>query len=384
MTSIGSSPVREEIQDEVKNVLDKFVRIDELQAEASRTISQVTGAEAGCVTACAAAGISLGVASCITRTNIGKIRQLPNTEGLKDEVVVQKGHLVDFGAPVEQMIRIPGAKVVEIGIIDGSNTFELKDSIGEDTAATLFVESHHTTQYGNIPADDFIQISHEKNVPVIVDAAAEYNFNSYLDKGADLVTCSGHKFLQGLTSGLLAGKKKLIRACRLHQFGIGRTMKVGKEGIVSLIAALKTWDKRDLEKEKEETKKKSEQIVKRLEGTEGLETNCVKDVTLNPIIRVRLDVNPDKAIIDAYILSRELESSIPSIVTRSHHVEEGYLQLDTRFLNEKEIEFICKRIRNIMTKSKIKKEEIKRKHSPRESLKDKCWKSRMKWMEKGL
>jgi len=90
-----------------------------------------------------------------------------------------------------------------------------------------------------LPFITFLNIAHKKDFPVIVDAAAEYNFSDFISKGVDICTCSGHKFLFGSTSGLIAGKKELIEGCYLQNLGIGRAMKVGKEGIVRLIAALR-------------------------------------------------------------------------------------------------------------------------------------------------
>ena len=80
---------------------------------------------------------------------------------------------------------------------------------------------------------------------MIVDAAAEYDLRGFLEQGADLVIYSGHKFLGGPTSGLIAGRKDLVRSAYLQNIGIGRGMKVGKEGIVGVMAALEAWRARD-------------------------------------------------------------------------------------------------------------------------------------------
>jgi D-glucosaminate-6-phosphate ammonia-lyase len=107
------------------------------------------------------------------------------------------------------------------------------------------VVSHHTVQFGLIPFEEFVAVAHAKGVPVIVDAASEYDLKRFIAGGADLALYSAHKFLGGLTAGIVAGKKALVRAAYFQNGGIGRGMKVGKEGIVGAIAALEQWQQRD-------------------------------------------------------------------------------------------------------------------------------------------
>src|SRR6185437_15732386 len=103
------------------------------------------------------------------------------------------------------------------------------------TAAGVFVVSHHVVDYGQVPLKRFAELCHAKGVPVIVDAASEYDLHGFLASGADLVVYSAHKFLGGPTAGIVAGRKSLVRATFLQNCGIGRGMKVGKEGIAGAI-----------------------------------------------------------------------------------------------------------------------------------------------------
>lgn len=370
MTSLGGSCVRNDVVEEVSNVLSKWVEIDSLQERANQVIAKVTGAEAGFVTACAAAGITLGVAACMTGKNIGKVAQLPDTRDMKNEVILQKGHSINFGAKVSQMIRLSGAKCIEFGSLNGTSGFEMKEVINENTAAAVYVVSHHTSQFGMVPFSQFLEIAHENKIPVIVDAAAEYNFANFISRGADLVTCSGHKFLFGPTSGLIAGKRDLVEACHLHKLGIGRAMKVGKEGIVGLIAALKAWENRDLEREHEETCVKAKKVCNQLEEVNGINAIPVEDPTGNPVTRVQVNVNTKEAGIDAFILANELKEAKIPIITRSHHAEEGYFQLEMRFINDNNIDYICTEIKTILNKSQDEKDSLWNKYKPRIALWD--------------
>src|SRR5438128_10892299 len=187
MTALGASAVSPEVIAAAASILPHFVVMTELQAAASRSIADATGAEAGCVTACVAAGITLGVAACMTGIEMARIEQLPDTRGMKNEVLLQKGHNVNFGASVSQMIALSGARVLEVGNATSCGAYQLRGAIGPQTAAAVYVVSHHTVQSGLIDLSTFCATCHDAGVPVIVDAASEYNLRGFLSQGADLV-----------------------------------------------------------------------------------------------------------------------------------------------------------------------------------------------------
>ncbi|MET0428330.1 MAG: aminotransferase class V-fold PLP-dependent enzyme, partial [Microvirga sp.] len=247
MTSLGASIMVPEAVAAMAAIGPEFVEIDDLQKAASRTIARLTGGEAGFVTASCASGIAVAVAGSMTRDSLRAIEQLPDTTGLRDEVLLQVGHMVSYGAPVDQSIRLCGGKVVPIGTVSSAYGYQLDEAITERTASALYVVSHHTVQYGMIGLEEFSQICHARQVPVIVDAAAEYDLKGFLARGADVVLYSGHKFLGGPTTGIVAGRKDLVRAAYLQNRGVGRGMKVGKESVAGVIAAIDAWEKRDHE-----------------------------------------------------------------------------------------------------------------------------------------
>src|SRR5262249_61417823 len=104
--------------------------------------------------------------------------------------------------------------------------YHLIGKMTERTAAAVYVVSHHAVQYGQIELAEFSDICRTRGVPVIVDAASEYNLRGFLAKGADLVGYSEKKFLGGPTARIVAGRKDLVRAAFLQNCGIGRGMKV--------------------------------------------------------------------------------------------------------------------------------------------------------------
>ena len=246
LTRTSNARVLPEIKEPVMESLDHFFDADELMHKASERIADFAGAEAGFVTACSAAGITLSVAACMTGNDISKVLKLPDTVGMKNKVIIQKGHAVNFGAMITQMIKLAGAVPIEVGSINNTKEEILDSALDESCAALLVVVSHHTARYGFVPLSKCVDIAHRKGIPVIVDAAAQcFNLNKMISAGADLVICSGHKYLSGTVSGLVCGKEDLIKAVVLQNFGIGRTMKVGKEGIFGLLAAIEYRSKID-------------------------------------------------------------------------------------------------------------------------------------------
>ena len=123
----------------------------------------------------------------MTGADLARIEQLPDATGMKDEVLIQAGHMVYYGAPIEQAIRLTGAKVVPVGQSTFARPYHLAGKITERTAAAVYVISHHAVQYGQIDLAEFCAICRERGVPVIVDAASEYDLRGFLAKGADLV-----------------------------------------------------------------------------------------------------------------------------------------------------------------------------------------------------
>ena len=192
MTHLAGAIVLPEIAAVASESLRHFFVLDELQAAAGRIIGETTGAESGCITACTAAGITLGVAACMTGNDIAKVRQLPDARGMNSRVLIQKGHCIDYGNPVTQSIRLAGAMAVEVGVVNRCSQADLRHELAQGSvAAIVHVESHHTVRYGweNLPA--VVKLAHEFGVPVIVDGAAQdLRLRELLATGADLVIAS--------------------------------------------------------------------------------------------------------------------------------------------------------------------------------------------------
>ncbi|KQU95234.1 aminotransferase class V-fold PLP-dependent enzyme [Devosia sp. Root105] len=340
MTVIGASSARPEVIEAVSAILPRFVEIDALQQVASRTIARLCGAEAGFVTASTAAGITLAVAGAMTGLDRAAIARLPDASGLKYEVAVMAGHLISYGAPVEQAVRLAGAEVVSVGQATSVAEYELEAALSERTAAALYVISHHAVQYGMLSLRRFSEIAHAHGVPVIVDAAAEYGLKCFIEEGADIALYSAHKFLRAPTAGIVAGRRDLVRAAYLQNGGIGRGMKVGKEGIAGTIVALEAWETTDHVAQRAAEAQLLALWQAALAGRPGVTASIVADPTGNPVDRLGVSIDPALAKTTAWNLTSRLAAGTPSIAVRAEALEHGYFELDPCNLDAAEAKIV--------------------------------------------
>jgi len=263
---------------------------------------------------------------------------------MKGEVVIQLGHLVGYGAPVEQAIRLAGARVVPVGQVTNVRAYQLAHALSERTAAAVYVVSHHCVEYGQLGLEEFAGICHARGVPIVADLASEYDLRGFLAAGADLAVYSAHKFLGGPTAGIMAGSKALVRAAFLQNLGIGRGMKVGKEGIVGTIAALEAWERRDHAAVRTAEGGHLRLWQQRFAGLPGVAASVVPDRTGNPVDRLKLAVEPALARITAWELADALAEGSPPVVVRDHEAEHGFFYLDPCNLHPGEAEVVAERV----------------------------------------
>lgn len=360
LTAYGQSAALPDVIEAMTAALPHFFEMDVLHARASAAIARVSGAEAGFATSCAAAGITIAIAACMAGRDPARIALLPDATGMKDEVLIQLGHCVDYGAPVTQGIRLAGARVKTVGTVNGTARSLFAASFSEQTVAALYVVSHHTAQFGCVPLPQFVETAHAHGVPVVVDAAAEETqLASLVATGADLVICSGHKHFRGPTSGVVAGRLALIRAAYAQNRGIGRHMKIGKEGIVGLIAALDAWRPARREAEIEAEKARIRRMVERLSLLPGVTAAALwPEPDPYPIMRAKVTIDPAQAGLNAMALAVLLARSDPSVRVRAHHVDEGYFLIDPFTISDAEADFIAAQIEALLQLPPVEKEAI--------------------------
>lgn len=288
ISELGGSILRAEARKAMQQVPPVYVDILELQRQLGDSIASLVGVQAAYITSGACAGLAISVAACMTAINRSAIEGLPDTAGLRSEVVVHRCQRNDW----QQAVRITGARLVEFGTEHGASTSQMAETLCERTAAALYFPDHH--EPSSIPLADFIRLAHEHDVPVIVDAAAELppieNLHYYTDLGADLVLFSGGKMLRGPAgTGLVLGRRDLVEACLENgspNMGIGRSMKVGKEEMVGLAAAVRAFVKTDMEAEKRLWEQRLESCVTLLADTPNISTRRVCPAKDNALPRI--------------------------------------------------------------------------------------------------
>ena len=276
VTSLGGSLMRPEVLRAMDEAATAFIDIKELNRAAGEVVARACGADMGLVTAGCSAAEVLMAAACMTGLDEAKVEQLPNTKGMKNEILLFKGQRNRY----DGAFRIPGAEIVEFGHIDSAKPYHLEAAFTEQTCAVAFVMSPFM-QHG-IGLEKTIEIAHAHGVPVIIDAAAEIppreNLSKFIKMGVDMVAFSGGKGLGGPQSaGLLAGRRDLMEAAYLNSLnldsakaGIGRPMKVSKENIVGMVAALELYMDTDEAAIIEGWRSKSDYVVRKLNGIPGL------------------------------------------------------------------------------------------------------------------
>lgn len=356
MTTLGASMMVPEAIAAMAAIAPHFVEMDDLHRKACAVVAKATDAEAGTVTASTAAGIAHCVAACMTGSDLGRIEQLPDCTDMKDEIVIQLGHMVDYGHPIDQDVRITGAKVRMVGHATETRIHQLEHALGSNTAAALYVVSHHAARFGMIDLKTYCEICHTKDVPVIVDAASEYDLKKFLRDGADLVIYSGHKFLGGPTSGIVAGKKDLVRAAYLQNFGIARPMKVGKESICGVMAAIEAWSRRDHESIRLREKEALKLWHDGLSEVVGLEVRMDPDPTKNPIQRVHVQVDSEVTRISAWELAARLAQGATPIIVRGEYLGSGAFELDACNQKPGQPEVLLSRLIEELDKARVQNE----------------------------
>lgn len=251
LTSKGGSLMPPVVLEAMSSASKHFVDIDELQEKAGQKIAEWTHNEAAYVSCGCAAGMVLATAACITGLDEEKRARLPYSDGMKNEIIVQRTGLVGYAFAIRQA----GGRLVEIGTPERATLEDLENAVTDRTAA-IFVFYRTLGMEGQIPLEAQIEFAKEHNIPLIVDAAAQIppveNLWRFTHMGADLALFSGGKGLCGpQSSGLMVGRRDLIQACAFNACPrgfIGRPMKVGKEEIVGLMAAVKWYLSLDHEK----------------------------------------------------------------------------------------------------------------------------------------
>jgi L-seryl-tRNA(Ser) seleniumtransferase len=376
-TKIGGSALPREVLDAMREASDCCVRMDELQEAASRIIAEATGAEAGMVTSGASAGLTLATAACLAGFDVTRMNRLPDTIGMKHEIIVHRSHRNDY----DHALRAAGARFVEVGFHYYTFAYEVESAIGPATAALFYQASGEGS---GLPLDQFANIGHKHQLPVIVDAAAELppreNLKAFVAAGADLIAFSGGKHLRGPQStGILCGRRDLILSAMLqHQdmdvfpeswplrqlitdgvlagpphHGIGRGFKVGKEEIAGLLTALQLYPQRDLKAECRLWLNDMESVISELRDLPDVTARVVypqPDGREVPHAWITIDSKPTG--LNANAVIRALQEGDPPICVFERRADSGIIVIMPEALRPGEALIVGRRLKQILTSTR--------------------------------
>ncbi len=290
-TVVGGSLELPEVTAAQQAAAQHFVQLDELADGIGQRLAELTKAEWGMVSSGCAAGLAHATAACIAGGNPDLHVRIPNLNGFaKDEVVIPAHSRNEYDAA----IRSIGVRITEV-----TTETELEAALGP-RVAMIYVLAGPNAESGPLTYDVIYRIARQRKVPVLVDAAAEVLTipNVHLERGATLVGYSGGKCIRGPQSaGLLLGRKDLVKAAWVHSaphHGYGRTMKVGKEEAMGMLAAVEMWSRRDHATEYKGWMTSMANIAEAVHPIEGVKTEIRETKELSnqsPVLHIRWDMD---------------------------------------------------------------------------------------------
>jgi L-seryl-tRNA(Ser) seleniumtransferase len=343
-TRLSGGIMRPEVLAAMTEAAGHCVDMAELEAHASQVIASMTGAEAGYVASGAAACLLLGTAACVTGLDPGRMARLPDTGGMKNEVIVVRSQRNFY----DHAVRSAGIRLVEVGLPDryagagvrDAEPWEIADAITERTAAVFYVADRAARP----TLADVVEVAHAAGIPVVVDAAAQLppqaNLRRFIAEGADLVAVSGGKAINGPQgTGILCGRRDLVMAAALQhldldilweqwapppslidkarlkgapQHGIGRPCKVGKEQIVGLLTALELFVAEGDEARHARWRAQAQILADGFQSVPGCQVGRMgfDDIEEVPVVTLAL---PRRGTVSALDLVIALQNATPSI-----------------------------------------------------------------------
>ena len=347
-TSMTGSLMPKEVIDAINYGSLEYVNLDELQDKVGERIAELLECEYATVSSGCFGAMSIAMAGVMSGKDPKKIKQLPDTTGLRNEVILQESHTIGYA----QALTNVGAKLVKVKTAE-----ELENAINEKTAMLWFLNAN--TDRGDIKWEEFISLGKKHNIPTFIDCAADVppvdNLFKFTRIGFDMVAFSGGKGLRGPQSaGLLLGKKEYIEAARLHTpprgETIGRGMKVNKEEVLGMLAALELYLSKDHQAEWKMWEDQIDLISESAKSVSGVETTIHVPPHANHVPSLKIRWDQSKVNISPDNVRKILRDGSPSIETVGNKNEIG---ITTWMMVPGQEKIVAKKIKKILKSHKI-------------------------------
>jgi len=323
-TMHGGSLMLPQVRAAIDAASRQFVNLDELMAAAGKRLAELTQAEWGIVTCGSAAAVALGTAACVAGNDPARMLRLPFTDGMVNRVIIPAKQRFAY----DQAVRMIGCHIVEI-----DTRIELDKALEEPIAMVVLLgKQEHLTQ---VRLEEFAAVCKPRGIPIMVDAASEHleRPSPWLVRGADLVIYSGGKFLRGpQTSGLLLGNRKLVEAAwrnsAPHQ-ALGRPMKVSKEDIVGVLAAVEYWfGERDATAERQKWFDDCATIAARVAQIPGVSGEIVEPQGVERVPRCKIAWDREKYPLDGLGLRQRVLDGEPRVMLDDNSATENSISVE--------------------------------------------------------
>jgi len=310
-TVLGGSVMPSEVVAAWAEAARHFVDIVELQDRVGARIAKLVGVQAAMVTTGAAGALLLGTAAAVTRGDQKLIARLPDTAGMKNEVILQKSHHTCYDSQLTD---------VGVKLIDVQTPADVERAVGERTALMYFMNIADAD--GLIGREQWVEFARKHNVPTLLDAAADTpplgRLAEYTKMGFNLVAFSGGKAIRGPNdTGMLLGRKDLIAAAKLnaspHEGTIGRMMKVGKEDMIALLAAVERFVRLDHDAEWREFERKITVIERAVKDIPTVACERIVPAVANHVPHLQIDWDTRRLTMDCEQMTRALAAGDPPI-----------------------------------------------------------------------
>jgi D-glucosaminate-6-phosphate ammonia-lyase len=349
-TALGGSVMPPEVAAAWVEASRSFVDLVELHEKASARIAQLLGVEAALITTGAAGALFLGTAAAVTRGDAKFVARLPDTTGMKNEVLIQKAHRSCY----DNQLTGVGAKLVEV-----ETAADVAKAVNDRTALMFFM--NYMEAEGTIKRAEWVELARKHNVPTLNDAAADVppvsRLAEYAKQGFDLIAVSGGKAMRGPNdTGLLLGRRELIDAARRnanpHCGTIGRMMKVSKEDMVALVAAVERFVKLDPDAERKEFERKIAVIEAAVKEIPTVVCERITPPISNHVPHLQITWDESRLKTTAAKVTRALAAGSPPVrIGRVTHTGDRGILISVLCLQGDEEKEVARRVAEVLRKA---------------------------------
>lgn len=340
MTALGVSRVKPRVVEEINKAFDNFYIMDDLFEQSNRKIANMLNTQGCCITNSASSGISLAAASLVCKDDLTKIINYnPSLSYFENEILILKTHNINYGVKIETIVNLGGVKLVEVGSEKVTTINDFKKAISQKTRGILYVSSHYCNNLNQVNLSELVIFCQKYNLPLIVDAAAEEDLFKFTKLGANLVIYSGTKAVEGPNSGFVIGDKHLTDNIYLQYKGIGRAMKINKEGIVGLTIAIKEYLKNPINYQK--LAEKCHEFKNQIIVNDQINIKLTEDKSRKELRRVQILFDNFE---QANQFMKYLANGKNKIITRNYLIKQGIIEFDLRNVTMNELTIIVQKI----------------------------------------